>query len=72
MMRIGEMYRRSGGSTWNHNCEECNFFKPKRVVKLYGGKEIKLGRCTRYKEEVPWKSNYVACKYFKESKGDKS
>lgn len=56
MRKISEMYKRSGGSSWRHNCEECKHFH----------KYEKKLRCDLFEADVCWKSNYVACKFFEE------
>lgn len=61
MRKISEMYRRSGGTRWEHHCRECAWLKKT-------GKNIE---CAQYPEHIPWKENYIACKFYGE-KGDSS
>ena len=57
MRKISEMYKRSGGTSWEHKCEECeNYISGKKPV------------CTLYPEERIWKKEYIACRFF--SSGD--
>lgn len=50
------MYRRSGGTMWEHHCCECAWLKK-------SGKNIE---CAQYPEHIPWKENYIACKFYGE------
>lgn len=52
MRRISEMYKRSGGTLYQHNCSDCRFFR--------NGKEP---RCLQYEIEVTWRPDYIACKF---------
>lgn len=53
MRRISEMYKRSGGTKYEHQCKECSMFKI--------GKRCK---CLNYKLDVDWNPNWTACKFF--------
>ena len=79
MMTIGEMYRRSGGvalhkqdpkgPSHTHKCEECMHFKKASLLyKTVSGEAVSRGECLKSKcdREGVWKSNYTACKFFKE------
>lgn len=46
------MYRRSGGTAYQHNCSECRFFR-----------DGKKSKCLLYGESRDWKGRFIACKY---------
>lgn len=56
MMKSGEMYKRSGGTNWKHQCKECRNL-------VYSNKDKK---CMLYPGTVNWNENYIACKFFQE------
>lgn len=47
------MYKRSGGTSYMHECSECAMFK-----------DGKKSRCMSYEEDADWHSNWTACKFF--------
>ena len=53
MRRISEMYQRSGGTSYEHQCSECTLF-------MVG----KRCRCRNYELDVDWNPNWTACKFF--------
>lgn len=53
MRRISEMYKRSGGTSYQHQCSECAAFM--------GGKHC---RCRNYELNTDWNPNWTACKFF--------
>lgn len=53
MRRISEMYKRSGGTIYQHQCCECSMFK--------SGKK---SRCMNYELDADWNPNWTACKFF--------
>lgn len=55
------MYRISGGCTLSHTCSEC--------ADYIGGKEL---ACLIYPKDygAQWEGSRMACKYFRERKGD--
>ena len=53
MRKISEMYKRSGGTAYQHTCSECRFFR--------GGKHP---QCLQYELEIDWKPDYIACKFY--------
>lgn len=53
MRKISEMYKRSGGTSWEHRCGECGNY-------VHG----KNSACTLYPEECSWKEEYTACRFF--------
>lgn len=53
MRRISEMYQRSGGTSYEHQCSECTLF-------MIG----KRCRCRNYELDVDWNPNWTACKFF--------
>lgn len=53
MMKIAEMYKRSGGTDYTHRCSECRSF-------LQG----KKATCLKYPGEIQWKGTYTACRFF--------
>ena len=76
MMTIGEMYRRSGGVSLHKSsengpsqtssCGDCRFFsKGSEIFKTVDGKVVNRGKCTRHSDDNQWRSNYIACKYFR-------
>lgn len=59
MRRISEMYKRSGGTNYEHVCGECNHFK---CVKL---NKVRQSICDIHGDEkVEWKKTYIACKFY--------
>lgn len=54
MRKISEMYKRSGGTAWEHKCKECKSLKKYK-------KDIK---CALYPETAKWSENYIACKFY--------
>ena len=79
MMTIGEMYKRSGGVylykkdeqkdsvLYTRQCADCKFFKEANsIYKTAEGVTVTRGECSKYRGEAPWKSSFIACKYFKE------
>nr|DAD89047.1 MAG TPA: hypothetical protein [Siphoviridae sp. ctv0N24] len=46
------MYRRSGGTVYQHNCSECRFFR-----------DGKKSKCLLYGESRDWQGKFIACKY---------
>lgn len=59
MRRISEMYKRSGGTRYEHQCRECSMFKI--------GKKCK---CLNYELDAEWNSNWTACKFFVEDENE--
>lgn len=53
MRRISEMYQRSGGTNYEHQCSECALF-------MIG----KRCRCRNYELDADWNPNWTACKFF--------
>ena len=53
MRRISEMYKRSGGTAYQHTCSECRFFR-----------ESKQPRCLQYELDVDWNPDYISCKFY--------
>lgn len=53
MRKISEMYKRSGGTAYQHACADCQFFR-----------EGKSPRCLQYELETTWKPDYIACKFY--------
>ena len=53
MRRISEMYKRSGGTSYQHQCSECTSFMV--------GKHC---RCLNYELNTDWNPNWTACKFF--------
>lgn len=63
MRKISEMYKRSGGASYQNTCQECKNLR-----------EEKNGSRTTYKcslydykmdsHESDWKPDYIACKFF--------
>lgn len=59
MRRISEMYKRSGGTIYNHTCKECVF--------LTNDKNIRGLSCQIHgdnEDNHDWKKEYTACKFF--------
>lgn len=54
MRKVSEMYRRSGGTCWQHTCSECADY-------IFGKK---YGKCRNYELDAPWNPNFIACKFF--------
>lgn len=56
MRKISEMYQRSGGTSFQHECGECCHYS----------KTVKVATCELHGQEppAPWKENYIACKFF--------
>lgn len=52
MRTISEMYRRSGGTVYQHTCSECRFFR-----------DGKKGKCLLYGGDQDWYGRYIACKF---------
>ena len=61
MRTISEMYKRSGGTSWTHECSECTYY--------FVGKKQNV--CALHPERAAWKGGFVACKFF-EPKGKKN
>lgn len=53
MRRISEMYKRSGGTSYEHQCSECALF-------MVG----KRCRCRNYELDADWNPNWTAYKFF--------
>ena len=53
MRRISEMYKRSGGTNYEHQCFECTMFK-----------NAKRCKCLNYELDADWNPNWTACKFF--------
>lgn len=53
MRKISEMYKRSGGTSYMHNCSECRYFK-----------DEKIPRCVNYELDAVWNGNWIACKFY--------
>lgn len=53
MRRISEMYKRSGGTNYEHQCFECRMFK-----------NVKRCKCLNYELDADWNPNWTACKFF--------
>lgn len=56
MRKISEMYRRSGGTSYQHECGGCSHYS----------KTAKMGTCALHGLEppAPWKESFIACKFF--------
>lgn len=52
MRTISEMYKRSGGTAYQHTCSECRFFR-----------DGKKGKCLLYGGDQDWYGRYIACKF---------
>ena len=48
------MYKRSGGTAYQHTCSECRF------LSVVG----KHPRCLQYELEIDWNPDYIACKFY--------
>lgn len=58
MRKISEMYRRSGGTRWNHKCMDCEYFRDgKRPICIMRGDAL-------------WKKTYIACKFWKSNESE--
>lgn len=53
MRRISEMYKRSGGTNYEHQCFECMMFK-----------NVKRCKCLNYELDADWNPKWTACKFF--------
>ena len=53
MRTISEMYKRSGGTAYQHNCSECRFYR-----------DGKREKCLMYGGDRDWNGNFIACKFF--------
>lgn len=53
MRKISEMYKRSGGTAYQHTCSDCRFFR-----------DGKHPQCLQYELEIDWNPNYIACKFY--------
>ena len=53
MRKISEMYKRSGGTRYEHQCSECIAF-------MFG----KHCQCRNYELNADWNPNWIACKFF--------
>lgn len=47
------MYKRSGGTSWENKCGDCNNFIPGKIPE-----------CILYPGECSWKEGYTACRFF--------
>lgn len=52
MRTISELYKRSGGTAYQHTCSECRFFR-----------DGKRGKCLLYGSNRDWYGRYIACKF---------
>lgn len=58
MRKISEMYKRSGGTLWNHKCMDCEYFRDgKRPLCVIRGDAL-------------WKPDYIACKFWKNTEDE--
>ena len=53
MRTISEMYRRSGGTSYQHKCSECRVYR-----------DGKREKCLMYGGDRDWHGNFIACKFF--------
>ena len=63
MRKISEMYKRSGGTSCQHICQECKNLEGKKN----GSRTVYKCNLYGYKmdsHESDWKPGYIACKFF--------
>lgn len=53
MRKISEMYKRSGGTAYQHKCSECQFYRNE-----------KKGKCLMYGSDQDWNGEFIACKFY--------
>lgn len=62
MRTISAMYQYSGGTKYNHKCNECKY-----CTEAMHGKKI-IHKCLLYINtggpEIPWNPSWIACKLF--------
>lgn len=53
MRKISEMYKRSGGTAYQHKCAECRFYRYE-----------KKGKCLMHSIDRDWNGEFIACKFY--------